>query len=96
MRTEEKVMETKEVVKEKVFCDLCGVAAKHGQWDYADWDWSDTEISVKIKYEAGSGYDGSGYGEKVVVDICPKCFKEVLIPFLIEKGVAINLKETDF
>ena len=78
-------------------CDLCGVVAKYGDWSSSVYEISDAKVAVTIMQKEGSNYGHDGGEETLlIVDICPKCFKEVLIPFLREKGAKIRKEELDW
>lgn len=97
MRKYEKVKET--VERERLVettCDLCGVKAIKGDWDSSSYSVNEVEVEVKVRQNDGSAYPDSGWGTELKVDICPKCFKETLIPFLREKGAKIEEREWDF
>ena len=77
-------------------CDLCKAIAKHGDWSSGAYDVNETEIKVTIRQKEGESYPEGGNGTSLIVDICPKCFKEVLIPFLREKGADIKEEEWEW
>jgi len=81
--------ETKQVLVE-VSCDLCGAITKDG-------DWGDLPIRVedtRVEYRTGDswGTDGCDINE-YVIDICPKCFMDKLIPFVESHGKKIVPRE---
>ena len=78
-REEERIVETA--------CDLCGVVAKYGKWESSCYVVAESEIEVTIKSRDGVSYPDCGYGTKYNVDMCPKCFKEKLVPWLQSQGV---------
>lgn len=97
MRTYEKVKETTE--RERLVettCDLCGAKAKQGNWESYAFQVNEVEVEVIVKQSDGSAYPEGGWGKKLIVDICPKCFKETLIPFLRSKGAKIEEREWEF
>ena len=77
-------------------CDLCGAVAKNGDWEKSTYEVNEVEVSVTVRQKDGSNYPDGGWGTELVVDICPKCFKETLIPFLREKGANIEEREWDW
>ena len=76
-------------------CDLCGKVAKHGNWETTGWDMNETEVEVKIRQKDGKQYPDGGWGTKIVVDLCPICFKNKLIPWLESEGAEIEEQEWD-
>lgn len=97
MRKYEIVKETteQEILLETT-CDLCGALAKRGNWHSTSFEVNEVEVEVTVRQQDGSIYSGSGWGTELVADICPKCFKDVLIPFLREKGAKIEERNWDF
>lgn len=71
-------------------CDICGTIAKHGKWASSVYEVNETEIEVKIKQKDGHSYPEEGSGTEILVDMCPKCFKEKLIPWLNSQGANIQ------
>lgn len=67
-------------------CDLCGVVAKHGRWESSVYEVNETDIEVTVRQKDGDSYPEGGSGTKYIVDMCPKCFKEKLIPWLESQG----------
>jgi hypothetical protein len=76
-------------------CDLCNAIAKQGCWESSIWDVNESEVSISITHKDGTQYPEGGSGTSMEVDICPKCFKEVLVPFLKSKGANIEEKTWD-
>lgn len=76
-------------------CDLCGYVAKH---NFDNWgvhnpsEVAQTEVSLRD----GIQYPENGSGDKVEIDICPKCFKTKLIPWLQSQGASIKEQEWDY
>jgi len=97
MRTYEKVQETKvwDVLAETK-CDLCGAIAKDGNWDSSYWSINTVDVEIKIQQREGSEYPDGGSGTEIKVDLCPKCFKEKLVPFLRSNGADIKEVKWDF
>jgi len=75
-------------------CDLCGVIADGEQWEAKSiYHVNETEIRVEVRQKEGASYPEGGMGTKHEVDICPKCFKERLIPWLKSQGADIKGEE---
>lgn len=85
-------------VLEEQTCDLCGAKAKKPGilWSGGIYDVDETEISVTIRQRSGENYPDNGSGTEHVIDLCPKCFKERLIPWLRSQGATIEEKEWDW
>lgn len=60
-------------------CDICHKEFHGDNWGNGLYDWQETKIEMTI----GKEYPDSCYVDKVVTfDICPKCFRNKLIPFI--------------
>lgn len=81
-----KVEYTKEV-EENVVCDLCGKDIVEGSFEV-------NEVTVKHKY--GHSYPEGGHGKEVEVDMCDKCFKSKLMPWLSSQGVQLIERDWDW
>ena len=93
--------ETKSVTKSvemlvETTCDFCGRVAKQGYWESSCYDASDVQIEVTVKQEEGRNYPDSGYGTKYVIDMCPACFKNKLVPWARENGAKVDEIEWDW
>jgi hypothetical protein len=78
-------------------CDLCGVASKRGkEWEPSSYTVAETEVSVTVTHRSGKSYPEGGSGTEVEVDLCPKCFKDRLIPWLESQGATIEASDWDF
>ena len=80
-------------------CDLCGQESEQlneENWDARGYDINETRITVKITQKEGSAYPEGGSGTKYDIDLCPDCFKDRLIPWLISQGAKIKQEEWDF
>ena len=77
-------------------CDLCGTVAKHGEWNSGYYEIDETEIEVTVSQKDGSNYPGGGWGEEYKIDMCPKCFKDRLVPWLISQGAKIEPVKWDW
>lgn len=82
-------------------CDLCGrVGSPITNWDSPPRRYGGRNTIDECVVRINSGFDdpdGSGViGRKdMVFDICPDCFRSVLIPFLGSKGAAPRTEDYD-
>lgn len=90
---EEQKITSKLNVLVETTCDICGAVAKRGDWESSCYEVNEVEVSVTVKQKDGSSYPDGGWGEELQADICPKCFKEKLIPFLRSEGCEIEERE---
>jgi len=77
----------------KRLCDLCGVESKYCDWAIGNYEVNETEIKVSIKQKEGEKYPEAGCGTEYEIDLCPRCFKERLIPWLKSEGATVEEKE---
>ncbi len=89
-----------ETVKRKVLikttCDLCGGIATHGEWESSSYMFDETEIEVTVRQKEGSSFPEGGSGTQYNVDMCPKCFKEKLVPWLESQRCSAKTEEWKF
>lgn len=71
-----------------VSCDCCGEDIER---DVSGYDVGEVEIYCK----EGTAYPEGGHGTKIVLDMCPTCFKEKLVPFLQSIGT-VRTEEWDY
>lgn len=77
-------------------CDLCGKTTKQGDWESSSYEIDETEIEVIVRQKEGSNFPECGSGTKYIVDICPQCFKEKLIPWLESQGCTAKMEDWDW
>jgi hypothetical protein len=93
-----KIYETKEVRRKesrlaKMVCDLCGASTPYDDsWTTHNYHVQETEVYFK----EGEQYPESGSGVEYRVDICPKCFKEKLIPWLVSQGCTAEMERWEW
>ena len=74
-------------------CDLCHTKKTgDGWWGENAYDVAETQVSCRW----GSNYPEGGWGSEIEVDICLKCFKQRVVPWLKEQGVAVVEKEWEW
>ena len=70
-------------IVESTICDICKKVYRGEGWEKkSTYDVLETEI----RFKTGCSFPDGGGGEEITYDICPKCFKEKLIPILAELG----------
>ena len=74
-------------------CDLCGAEGYYGEWKTEDWGVQETEIRVEIRHKSGEQYPEAGWGTLFDIDLCPKCFRERLVPWLRSQGADVKEEE---
>jgi len=67
--------------------------AKHNNWSQSFYEVNETEVSVTVKQREGSSYPEGGMGTEYDIDLCPKCFKERFVPWLVSQGANIEQKD---
>ena len=82
--TEKRAAERIETFVVKVTCDICHeeIRREHGSAE-----------EVTVEHKTGFSYPEGGSGETVLVDICPKCFDERLVPWLKSQGAEPRKEE---
>lgn len=76
----------------RVTCDLCGTSYPDERWG-AERSYVVRETSVRLK-EGTIDHDNNGGSHvETVVDICPGCFKDKLVPWLRSQGATVEPKE---
>jgi hypothetical protein len=87
---------------DKISCDLCGSEARGeahhltrhgdgGSWE-GGWDFHDVCVAVS----RGFTYPECGESTTEFYDICPDCFRKVLMPFLAERGAMPKIHKSDW
>lgn len=75
-----------------IICDSCGARSKMSDWakDYYD------RSEVSLKMTEGSYYPDGGSSVTTSFDLCPKCFKEKIVPFLNSLGAKETVTNSDW
>jgi hypothetical protein len=74
-------------------CELCPTQTRSdGYWP--------TNIGyrvddVEVEYVTGDSYPEGGSTKTVILDICPKCFEEKLVPWFRSQGGVPRVEERD-
>ena len=77
-------------------CDLCGAESKGDDWDAGNFEVKETEVTVTVKHRAGEQYPEGGFGDGIEIDLCPKCFRNRLVPWLKSQGANIKYEDWDW
>ena len=90
---------TEEVTRtrcKKMTCDLCGIEGVRAYWESGYYETNDTKVEVTVHAKKGMSYpDGDSWGHEYLVDICPKCFREKLVPWLNSQVQALKKRNTN-
>ena len=87
-----------ETVIDHIKCELCDNTTKHPcggfgtSWSPAQYEVLDVEVSMST----GSSYPEGGSKETVVLDICPRCFTEKLLPWFQSQGGVPRKEDSDW
>ena len=74
-------------------CDICHRVYKGDDWEKeSSYEILETEVRMKTGYSTPDG----GSGEEIIIDVCPKCFNEKLIPYLKSLGCKSWWKDWDW
>jgi len=89
--------QTTEKVLARTKCDLCGKESKGwNAWSGSTFEVDETEITINIKQKEGMSFPEGGSGTEMEIDICPDCFKNKLVPWLISQGANIEENEWEW
>ncbi len=66
------------VIEDKRSCDICGFESKGYSWYAGVYEVDETEIKVTVRQK------------EYTIDICPKCFKQKLVPWMQSQGANIE------
>ncbi len=85
---------------EYLACDLCGIRTTDGRcWPEAA---RAGEVGpyivrdVTVSLREGTSYPEGGNTETTIVDLCPRCFRDRLLPWLESQGAKPRGEETDW
>lgn len=79
-----------------VICELCKTKYKDDDWGRKYYEHLECKATLEIHLEEGTSYPEGGSFESQILDICPKCFKEKLVPWFISQGGVVRNKDVDF
>ena len=88
--TEKRAVERIETFVVKVTCDICHEEIRREHDSVGD---GCSAEEVTVEHKTGHSYPEGGSGETVLVDICPKCFDERLVPWLQSQGAEPRKEE---
>lgn len=93
MKTYKTITPVPHEIVDSMFCDLCRTEAPRGEdWTSENYAVAETTIEIKEGYNSPSG----GNYDVISADICPLCFKNKIIPALVELGVRFDRSEVDW
>ena len=93
-----RIYETQTITREtnvctEIRCDICGAKEDTPEW-IDSWNSSNfNETKVTIKQKEGTSYPDGGQGTEYIVDMCPVCFKDRLIPWIKSQGGHVEEKD---
>lgn len=94
MKKTKKVTVTKEVEElVEMRCDVCGAESKYSTWGDSR---HFKETTVMMHLGEDYGYNAGGEATITEFDICPKCFSEVIVRALEDKGAKARITEYDY
>ena len=79
-----------------VICELCKTQYKDDDWGRTYYEHLECKATLEVHLEEGTSYPEGGSYESQILDICPKCFKEKLVPWFISQGGVVRNKDVDF
>ena len=76
-------------------CDLCKArTVRHPSGNVANWSDSNSGITrVEITLYDIDGDESETIGEEIEFDICPRCFRDQLMPWLQSKGAVPHVRK---
>ena len=87
----------------EIICDICG---RKGITKYSAYPSTENAWYVKgeafrehftnIAMEDRTSYPDGGYATMIHFDVCPKCFKEKLIPWFESQGISYTESDKDW
>jgi len=78
-----------------VTCDICDTEGSYVSTGNVDWEPGYDVERTAVLYETGAVYPEGGYYERHSFDICPACFRDILIPLMIKHGAVIRDETVD-
>lgn len=104
MRTYKKIIvpavpECTKKVFDQILCDLCkkpGTAPSEWSTSYSSYEVNETELTVTVRQKEGYNFPEGGDGTEYVIDLCPDCFKNRLVPWFKSQGAEIKEKDWDW
>jgi hypothetical protein len=90
-----------------IICELCKKRYPGDDWDKDCYEHLDCGVEQRVlrkkaavkqdlKLEEGTSYPEGGSYEGFVLDICPACFKDKLIPWFESQGGVVRKTESDY
>jgi hypothetical protein len=89
-----------------IVCELCRKRYRGDDWNRDYYEHLECDVVQKIfhakpvkqeiKLEEGTSYPEGGSYEGFILDICPTCFKDKLIPWFESQGGTVRKTEGDW
>ena len=82
-----------QTVLDVLTCDMCGATTKNAR------NWTSNYSSrseVTVCFVHGDEYPEGGSGTQTCVDLCPQCFGNKLLPWLMSQGATPRLEEWSY
>ncbi len=79
-----------------VICELCKKKYKNEDWGRTYYEHLECKATLEVHLEEGSSYPEGGQFDAIILDICPTCFKEKLVPWFVSQGGVVRTKDVDF
>lgn len=96
-RYETKTVEFEQTLCVELVCDICHRSRKGtNRWETGCYEVNETEVKITVHQKEGTSYPDGGSGDELIIDICPECFKEKLVPWVESHGSKIEQKEWDW
>lgn len=73
-------------------CELCERTSHNEQWSPGSYEVTEPDVSLRI----GTNYPEGGSTETTILDICPTCFEEKLVPWFESQGGTPRKEESDW
>lgn len=77
-------------------CDLCAKLVHRDRWGFESSEINDVLVKITMHRKTGQSWPDGGFQREQEIDICPNCWDEIVMPFLVSKGVEENVVETEW
>lgn len=80
------------VVLDHIECELCERTCTNDNWSSRQYEVTRPKVSLTV----GENYPEGGYGTETILDICPDCFRDKLVPWFQSLGDQIRIRDIDY